>query len=117
MKIEATVQDIRCLLDLAELDARAPDLSPDTVRLRREASRQHLRRALADRYQTLFEFGRRPAVVAIERGACSGCHVRLPTMVEYQARHAPAVHVCPHCRRMLYAPELLAEKGPGTADC
>jgi predicted nucleic acid-binding Zn-ribbon protein len=116
MKIEATVQDIRWLLDLAEQDARAPGVPPDTGRVGREASRRRLPRTLADRYQTLLEVRRHPAIVAIERGVCSGCHVRLPTMVEYQARHAPAVHVCPHCRRMLYAPELLAEKGPGTEE-
>ena len=28
-------------------------------------------------------------------------------MVESQARRALAIHACPHCRRMLYAPELI----------
>ena len=51
------------------------------------------------------EFGMR--VAAIERASCSGYHLRLPTMVESQARRALAIHACPHCRRMLYAPELI----------
>jgi hypothetical protein len=36
-------------------------------------------------------------------------------MVEYQARRAPAVHKCPHCRRLLYAPELVREGPPAVA--
>lgn len=52
--------------------------------------------------------GRCPAIAAIERASCSGCHLRLPTMVESQARRSPVVLTCPNCRRLVYAPELLA---------
>lgn len=110
MKIEATVPEIRALLQLAELDAQAQSLPPETYRSRREASRKRVAKELIERYQMLLEAGRCPVVVAITRGGCSGCHVRLPTMVEYQARRSPAVHTCPHCRRMLFAPELLSEE-------
>jgi predicted nucleic acid-binding Zn-ribbon protein len=55
----------------------------------------------------MLEIGRVPGVVAIERGACSGCYLRLPTMVEYRARRSPAIHRCAQCRRLLYAPELV----------
>jgi predicted nucleic acid-binding Zn-ribbon protein len=117
MRIETTVQEILALLQLAELDAQAPELPPETYQSRREESRRHLGRALFERYQNLLDGGRCPAVAAIERASCSSCHLRLPTMVESQARRSPAVHTCPHCRRMLYAPELLAtedwrEAGP-----
>jgi predicted nucleic acid-binding Zn-ribbon protein len=107
MRIEATVREIRALLQLAELDARAQDLPPETHQSRREASRRGVARALLERYQTLLDAGRWPVITAIEGGTCSGCHLRLPTMVESQARRSPAVHTCPHCRRMVYAPELL----------
>jgi predicted nucleic acid-binding Zn-ribbon protein len=107
MSIEATVQEIRALLQLAELDVQAQELPPETYRSRREASRKRVARALLERYQTLLAAGRRPVIAAIERASCSGCHLRLPTMVESQARRALAIHGCPHCRRMLYAPELL----------
>jgi hypothetical protein len=111
MKIEATVPEIRALLQLVEFDAAAPELPLETYRSRREAGRQRVVRPLLERYEILLEAGRHPAIVAIERGACSGCHIRLPTMVEARARRWPAVHTCPHCRRMLYAPELLVEEG------
>jgi predicted nucleic acid-binding Zn-ribbon protein len=107
MRIEATVREIRALLQLAELDAHAQELPPETQQSRREASRRRVARALRERYQILLDAGRWPVITAIERGTCSGCHLRLPTMVESQARRSPAVHTCPHCRRMVYAPELL----------
>jgi len=110
MRLEATVQEIAALLRLADLDAQAPSLRPEVYRSRRERAREQAPRALVERYQTLLEAGRQPAIVAIDGGGCSGCHVRLPTMLEYQVRHRLAVHTCPRCRRMLYAPELLIEQ-------
>ena len=110
MRIEATIRQIRALLELAGLDARPQESPPEACRSRREASRRRVPGALLERYQALLDSGRDPVLAAIEGGTCSGCHLRLPTMVESQARLSPAVHTCPHCRRMLYAPELLAEK-------
>jgi hypothetical protein len=97
-------------LQLADLDEGAEQLSAEAYRLRREAAERRLSRSLFERYESLLRSGRRPVVVAIEGGSCSGCHLRLPTMVEHQARHAAAVHICPHCRRMLYAPALVDKR-------
>jgi predicted nucleic acid-binding Zn-ribbon protein len=108
MKIEATVPEIRALLQLAEVDAQAQSLPLEAYQSRRKTIRKHVGGPLVERYQALLHAGRFPAVVAIERASCSGCHLRLPTMVESRARRSPAVHMCPHCRRMLYVPELLA---------
>jgi len=113
MKIEATVLEIRALLQLAEVDAQADELPPEAYRSRRKAIRRHVGASLVERYQTLLEAGRFPVIAAIERASCSGCHLRLPTMVESRARRSPAFHTCPHCRRMLYVPELLAAEDPG----
>jgi predicted nucleic acid-binding Zn-ribbon protein len=110
MKIEATGQEIRALLQLAELDAQAQEFPSETYQSRREASRRRVAKALLERYQTLLDAGRNPVIAPIERASCSGCHLRLPTMLESQARRSHAVHTCPHCRRMLYAPELLAKE-------
>jgi predicted nucleic acid-binding Zn-ribbon protein len=112
MRFEATIQEIRALLQLVEFDAEAPKLPLELCRSRREASRQRVLRPLLERYEILIEAGRRPPIVAIERGACSGCHIRLPTMLESRARRSPAVHTCPSCRRMLYAPDLLVAEEP-----
>jgi predicted nucleic acid-binding Zn-ribbon protein len=108
MRIETTAQEIRALLKLAEFDAEEPELPLDKHRSRRDAIRKRVAKALAERYQALLEAGRHPPIVAIEQGACAGCHLRLPTMVESRSRRLPGVYVCPQCRRLLYAPALLA---------
>jgi hypothetical protein len=109
VKFEATVKEIRALLQLAEIDRGPARAQAGGSSRRREALRSCMPRLLVERYGSLVDAGYSPAVVAIERGACSGCHLRLPTMVEYAARRTPAVHTCPHCRRMLYTPELVSE--------
>jgi predicted nucleic acid-binding Zn-ribbon protein len=111
LRIETTVQGLRALVQLAELDAAAPELLAETYESQRDRIWRRLAGPLRARYQTLRETGRSPVIVAIERGSCSGCHLRLPTMVESQARRSPAVHACTHCGRMLYAPEFLAHGG------
>jgi hypothetical protein len=98
VKIEATADEIRALLRLAELSEGAG----------REAAQRRVPRLLLERCRALVQAGRSPALVAVERGTCSGCHVRLPTMVEYKVVHSLGLYTCPHCRRMIYAPELLA---------
>lgn len=115
MKLEATVKEIRALLDLAEVDRTTDESASETRRQGRETAARRVPRRLLDRYQLLLEVGRTPVVVCFERGVCSGCHVRLPTMLEYKAHRSPAIHTCPHCRRMLYAPELLREAARGDA--
>lgn len=114
MKIEATAKEIRALLQLAELDGPGEQLALEAHRRSRVAAERRVPRLLLARYRSLIDFGRHPAVVAIERGTCTGCHLRLPTMVEYQTRRSPAVYTCPHCRRMLYTPELVRD-GSGKA--
>ena len=116
MRIEATAQEIGTLLQLVEFDAQAQSLPSEEHRSRREATRRRVPRALLERYQALLEVGRSPVIVAIERGGCSGCHVRLPTMLEHKAKRSPAIHTCPRCHRMLYAPEFLQEaaRSPGS---
>jgi uncharacterized protein len=112
VKIEASAKEIRALIELAELDRASKQPRQKVSRRNREAAASRLPQGLLDRYELLLGLGRRPAVAAIEGGACSGCHIRLPTMVESKARRAPAIHTCPHCKRMLYVPELVREDTP-----
>lgn len=109
MKIEATVKQLRALLQLAELDQNAGRPTTEASRRNREAAASHLPRRILDRYELLLEAGRTPVVVTLDRGSCSGCHLRLPTMVESKTRRSPAVHTCPHCQRMLYVREFVSE--------
>jgi predicted nucleic acid-binding Zn-ribbon protein len=118
VKFEASVKQIRGLLQLAELNQEADKLTLEACRRGHEAVQRGLPRIVLERYHALINAGRTPAVVAIEQGTCLGCHVRLPTMLEHRARRSPGLYTCPHCRRMLYASELLraephADNGKG----
>ena len=42
------------------------------------------------------------AVALVERGACQGCRISLPTSVEQQTRISEAIVQCSSCRRILY---------------
>lgn len=106
MKFDATADEIRALLRFVELDVAAQS-PPTGSRRGAVASERGLPPLLLERYATLREKGRSPEVVAIDRGACSGCHVKLPTMLEYRAGRRLALYTCPHCRRLLYSPALL----------
>jgi len=109
MKIEATREDILVLLGLTELDESAePTVSAAQARAR-DAAERRLPDALLTRYRWLTAAGRYPVMVAVERESCSGCHVRLATMLADLVKHSIGVYLCPRCRRMLYAPELLSE--------
>jgi predicted nucleic acid-binding Zn-ribbon protein len=106
MKFDATADEIRALLRYVELNAAAEETASGSRR-GRVTSEHGIPPPLLERYGTLREKGRSPEVVAIDRGACSGCHVKLPTMLEYRAGRRLALYTCPHCRRLLYSPELL----------
>lgn len=109
MKIEATAKQIRALLEYAAANPSQGDLGVETRRPAAAAAPRTVPRPILDRYHSLVDAGRGPAVVPIERGTCCGCHVRLPTMLEHLSHGAPALHTCPHCRRMMYSPELLGD--------
>jgi predicted nucleic acid-binding Zn-ribbon protein len=102
MKLEASAAQVRALLDLAPSAVEAQEPGNGE---RRDPAR--IPPPLLERYRSLLAAGRRPPVVAIVGGACSGCHVRLPTTLEYQALHVFALYSCPRCRRLLYAPDFL----------
>jgi hypothetical protein len=37
-------------------------------------------------------------------------------MFESRARRSPAIHTCPRCHRMLYAPEFVRAAAPGAPE-
>jgi predicted nucleic acid-binding Zn-ribbon protein len=108
MKIEATREDILVLLELTELDESAGQVVRDRQAPAREAAERRLPDDLLTRYRWLRAVGRYPVMVAVEQEACSGCHVRLATMIADRLKRSIALYACPRCRRMLYAPALLS---------
>jgi predicted nucleic acid-binding Zn-ribbon protein len=110
MRIEATREDIRVLVELIELDDRAGQVVAESETRARDAAERRLPDALLTRYRWLKATGRYPAMAAVEQETCSGCHVRLATMIADLVKRSIGIYTCPGCRRMLYAPELRAER-------
>jgi predicted nucleic acid-binding Zn-ribbon protein len=110
MKIEATREDILALLELTEIDARAEPAAAQAQARARDAAERRLPGDLLTRYRWLRAVGRYPVMVAVEQETCSGCHVRLATMIVDRLKRSIGIYACPRCRRMLYAPALLSKR-------
>jgi predicted nucleic acid-binding Zn-ribbon protein len=86
------------------------DLKATQERARKEMSRldgerdlrtQGMDRALLSLYDALRPKKAGRPVARVERGACQGCRLSLPTHVVQRARSASAIIQCPSCERIL----------------
>jgi hypothetical protein len=50
---------------------------------------------------------RKPAVVHVEDGVCSGCHMALPPQLNNVLARFDSIETCPRCNRIIYRLELL----------
>lgn len=92
---------------------------------RRAALREAIPRVFLASYDALGRAGRRPVVVEVRGGHCSGCYLRLPPQLDSTIRRRQSLCSCPHCGRLLYsstrvsdsegAPEPKHETGNGLA--
>jgi uncharacterized protein len=49
------------------------------------------------------------AVVPVEGGMCTGCHMSLPPQLNNVLARNESIEACPRCQRLIYRAELLAE--------
>jgi predicted nucleic acid-binding Zn-ribbon protein len=117
MTMEETV---RALADLSEVDRRLSGEEELTKRVartlegRRAALRGSIPGNLLAAYDDLGRAGRRPAVVALVRGAhCGGCYMRIPPQLEGFVRRGQALCSCPHCRRLIFSSAREADDAGG----
>lgn len=73
-----------------------------------EEARQRLvadvARDLYARYQQLRSMRDRQAVVFVQEGACSGCHLKVRPQLISEVRQQDKLITCPHCQRILLWP-------------
>ena len=55
------------------------------------------------RYRRILKSKGDVAVVAVEHGSCTGCHMKLTTQTANSARREDALAACENCGRLLYA--------------
>lgn len=58
-----------------------------------------------ERYQRLFASKGDAAVVAVEHGVCTGCHMKVTTQTAVRAKSGSELVSCEQCGRILYAAE------------
>ena len=94
----------RQLVDLDQkaktLEARLGDLAKERGQLATTIEEDVLYR-----YERLFSSKGDAAVVAVEHGVCTGCHMKVTTQTAVRAKSDSEIVSCEQCGRILYAPE------------
>jgi predicted nucleic acid-binding Zn-ribbon protein len=103
-KAAATKDSItRQMNDLGEkskaLEARLGELSKERAGLAEKMDED-----LLDRFERLFVSKGDSAIVAVEHGFCTGCHMRLTTATVNAAEAGKEIVNCEQCGRILYVP-------------
>lgn len=111
----ATARTAAAEEELARLTAaretEAAELRDTIARLGADIARDRARRdeligdvdgELRRRYEMIFSRRGGVAVVVIQRGICTGCHMNIPPQLFNQIQRNEQVILCPNCQRMLY---------------
>jgi predicted nucleic acid-binding Zn-ribbon protein len=105
----------RTLTDLSAVDDQlsGKDALMDGRTLALEQHRAALREAIPRdflaAYDALGRVGRRPVVVEVRGGHCSGCYLRLQPQLDSTIRRRQSLCSCPHCGRLLYSPTRVSD--------
>ena len=101
-KAKATKESItRQMTDLEEksktLGGRLQELTKESAELATKIDED-----LLDRFNRLFESKGDAAVVAVEHGICTGCHMKVTTATAMRVRAGKEIVSCEQCGRILY---------------
>lgn len=98
---------------MAELDARVAKLRDREAGLRArlkaeltevEQARTQVPSPLLAVYDRLLKINRFPVLAALNGGVCGGCHMRVSSGIEQDARRMGKVTTCDNCGRVLFTP-------------
>jgi predicted nucleic acid-binding Zn-ribbon protein len=92
---------------MASLDARRENLASRQSELNAERSvaTEGIDEDLLDRYNRLFKSKGGVALVTVEHGVCSGCHMQVNMQTHLEVRAEKEIIGCPQCGRILYEPQ------------
>ncbi len=71
----------------------------------RQLATEGVEEELLDRYTRLFKSKNGVALVTIEHGVCTGCHMQVNTQTYLEVRAEKEIIGCPQCGRILYEPQ------------
>ncbi len=92
---------------LSDLDEKGKTLQRQLEELmnERETLASGIDEQIVERYQRLFGSKGDAAVVAVEHGVCTGCHMKVTTQTAVRAKSGSEIVSCEQCGRILYAAE------------
>jgi len=89
---------------LSDLDAKSKALDNQQRELQkeREALAAEIDADLLDQFERLFNSKGDAAVVAVEHGVCTGCHMKVTTATASRVKAGKEIVSCENCGRILY---------------
>jgi predicted nucleic acid-binding Zn-ribbon protein len=89
---------------LADLEAKSKALGSQQQQLEteREALATQIDPDLLDQFERLFNSKGDAAVVAVEHGVCTGCHMKVTTATAARVKAGKEIVSCENCARILY---------------
>ena len=89
---------------LANLEAKSKALETQQRDLanEREALASKIDADLLDQFERLFNSKGDAAIVAVEHGVCTGCHMKVTTATASQVKAGKEIVSCENCGRILY---------------
>jgi uncharacterized protein len=92
---------------LGDLDEKGKTLRRqlEELRVERENLAGDIDEEVMERYQRLFASKGDAAVVAVEHGVCTGCHMKVTTQTAVWAKSGNEIVNCEQCGRILYSAE------------
>ncbi len=92
---------------LSDLDEKGKTLQRQLAELatEREKLAAGIDEDVIERYERLFASKGDAAVVAVEHGVCTGCHMKVTTQTAVRAKSGSEIVSCEQCGRILYSAE------------
>jgi uncharacterized protein len=92
---------------LVDLEEKSKTLQTQLEELKKERAQlaQNIDEEVMERYERLFASKGDVAVVAVEHGVCTGCHMKVTTQTAVHAKSENEIVSCEQCGRILYTAE------------
>jgi predicted nucleic acid-binding Zn-ribbon protein len=98
----ATKESISRQLTDLELKTKALETQKVDLEKEREALAAQIDADLLDQFERLFNSKGDAAVVAVEHGVCTGCHMKVTTATAARVKAGKEIVSCENCGRILY---------------
>ncbi len=94
--------------DMDSLDKRAENLEKEIAALKEKRTGlvEGVPEKDLSRYERIFKHMKTQALMAVQRGACGGCHMKLPPQAVNDARKEDRLTLCSYCGCILYRNDL-----------